>query len=104
MADKIVYSYDEMKNAVTTINGIADEYAKIGETFISGFQTATSGWEGDTRNNMLTLINGDINTLLVTSIPGYVKALASLLEQNVSQMEKADTDIAGNVPTTLQQG
>ena len=101
MPAKIVYNYEEMRNAVTKIKDIAARYKKAGSSFTSGFVAATKEWEGDSKEKMTGLINGDVNEMLTVEIPKYLEGLATLLSQNIEQMQKADSQIADSIPDQL---
>ena len=101
MPAKIVYNYEEMRNAVTKIQDIAARYEKAGSDFISGFVSATQEWEGESKEKMIRLINGDVNEMLTVEIRKYLEGLATLLSQNIEQMKKADSQIADSIPDQL---
>lgn len=101
MATKIVYNYEEMRNAVAKINDIATRYRDAGGNFTSGFVSATRDWEGESKEKMIRLINGDVNEMLTKEIPNYLESLANLLSQNIEQMQKADSQIADSIPDQL---
>ncbi len=101
MPEKIVYNYEEMKNAVTKIQDIAARYKEAGSNFTSGFINAIQGWEGDSKEKMVKLINGDVNEMLTVEISKYLEGLATLLTQNIEQMQKADSQIADSIPDQL---
>ena len=101
MANNIVYDYAAMEAAVKAINDIAENYRKAGATFQSKFIEAINLWEGDSKNKVATLINGDVNTLLTVQVPSFVNALADLLNENIKQMKAADEQIAGSIPDKL---
>lgn len=101
MPSKIVYNYEEMRNAVTKIQDIAARYKEAGSSFTSGFVAATQEWEGDSKEKMTRLINGDVNEMLTVEIPKYLEGLATLLSQNIEQMQKADSQIADSIPDQL---
>ena len=104
MADKIVYDYQKMNNAVAQIRTIKDNYKNAGVTFNTNFTQNSASWQGESKDKLLQLINGDINTMLTKNIPEYLEALASLLEQNADQMAKADNQIAQSIPPQLTSG
>lgn len=104
MANKIVFDYNKMATAVTSIEGIAKSFETAGKTFNDDFNAAIASWEGDSKDKLKTLIDGDVNTLLFTSIPAYVTGFATLLKENSEQMKKADTAIADSIPASLSNG
>ncbi len=101
MPTKIVYNYGEMKSAVAKMRTIASRYKEAGSAFVSGFLAATQEWEGESKEKMSRLISGDVNEMLTVEIPEYVNGLATLLEQNIEQMQKADEQIAESIPDQL---
>ena len=101
MADKIVFDYDQIATAVTTINGIADKYATAAQTLQSEVGSAVSTWEGACKIQFDTLFTGDIKTFTLTNIPEMVKSLAELLQGNAEAMKETDDEIAKNIPSTI---
>jgi len=101
MAD-IVFRYPEMRNCASTIrNDIISGYTSAANTFQNNFASATSAWEGDSKDKMQAFITGPVNDYMVKTIPEMLEALAALLEFNADSMEKADAEIASNIPTSL---
>lgn len=101
MADKIVFRYEDMQRTVDSIRDIADHYARHGETFIQDFTNATQEWEGESKDQMLKLIDGDVNKMITKDVPDFLRALATLLEENLKQIRSADEQIASSIPPTL---
>jgi len=101
MADSIVYRFEEMRNAATQIDDIATRYKAASEAFQSEYQDATAAWEGASKDKMQSFITGAVNEYMGTTVPNVVTALAELLRANAEQMEKADQQIADNVPSDL---
>ena len=100
MAD-IVFKYDEMNAAVTQIKDLASQYKSAADTFESDFLSAVSGWEGDSKDKMSSFISGPVKDYMATTVPKLLGALADLLQSNISQMQKADQQLAESIPTTL---
>ena len=100
MAD-IVFKYDEMRQAVSQLEEIAGRYKSASETFQKDYLDATASWEGASKEKMQAFITGAVNEYMGTTVPGIVTSLAELLKANAEQMEKADQQIADNIPTTL---
>lgn len=100
MAD-IVFKYDEMNAAVTQIKDLASQYKSAADTFESDFLSAVSGWEGDSKDKMSSFISGPVKEYMATTVPKLLGALADLLQSNISQMQKADQQLAESIPTTL---
>ena len=97
MAD-IVFKYDEMNTAVTQIKDLASQYRSAAGTFESDFLSAIGSWEGDSKDKMSSFISGPVKEYMDTTVP---KLLDDLLQSNISQMQKADQQIAENIPATL---
>ena len=95
MAD-IVFKYDEMNAAVTQIKDLASQYKSAAGTFESDFLSAIGSWEGDSKDKMSSL-----KEYMDTTVPKLLESLANLLQSNISQMQKADQQIAENIPATL---
>lgn len=101
MAD-MRFNYTEMSKASTQIRDtIKTAYVNAGTTLVSDFQAAVSAWEGESKEQMETLITGAVQEYLTKSIPDALEALAKLLDENAKQMHNADTEIASQIPTTL---
>ncbi len=100
MAD-IVYKFDEMRNAATQIEDIAQRYKSASEKFQNEFLDATTAWEGASKDKMQAFITGAVNEYMGTTVPGIVTALSELIKANADQMEKADQQIADNIPSSL---
>lgn len=97
MAD-IIFRYVEMRNAATEIQNIATKYKAAGATFESDFVAAIGGWEGESKEKMQKFITGTVNEYTQKTVPQLLEALAALLNANADQMEKADNQIAQNIP------
>lgn len=100
MAD-IVYKYEEMRSAVEEIKGIATRYKTAATTLETNFNNAITGWEGASKDKMKLFISGPVMEYTRDTVPQLLESLASLLTANADQMEKADSQIAESIPTTL---
>lgn len=100
MAD-IVFRYPEMRAAASNIRGQGQSFKSAAQKFESDFTSAISNWEGDSREKLQSFINGAVMEYIGTTIPNLMESLASLLEANADQMEKADAEIAANIPQSL---
>lgn len=100
MAD-VVFRYPEMRAAVTKIAGIADDYKRAAGQLIDDFTTATSTWEGETKDKMLTFMNTPVREYIAETIPQLIQGLSDMLAANADQMEKVDAEIASNIPASL---
>ena len=96
MAD-IVFKYDEMNTAVTQIKDLASQYRSAAGTFESDFLSAIGSWE----DKMSSFISGPVKEYMDTTVPKLLESLADLLQSNISQTQKADQQIAENIPATL---
>ena len=101
MAESIKYNFDEMRNVAGQIDGIAESYRQAASKFQSDFQDATAAWEGASKDKMQAFITGAVNEYMSKTVPEVVTALAELLRANADQMEKADQQIADNIPSDL---
>ncbi len=101
MADRIVFNYEEMQSAVAKIQEIAKAYRTAGQNFNESFNDAIQTWEGDSKNKLKNLIDGDVHNLLYTNIPAFVEGFATLLDENITQMQTADSAIADSIPSNL---
>lgn len=100
MAD-IVFKYDEMNTAVTQIKDLASQYKSAADTFENDFLSAISSWEGDSKDKMSSFISTPVKEYMATTVPKLLESLADLLQSNISQMQKADQQIAENIPAIL---
>ncbi len=100
MAD-IVFKYEEMRSAVEEIKTIAGQYKAAANTLESDFIAAIGGWEGASKEKMQQFISGPVMQYTRDTVPKLLESLAELLTANADQMEKADSQIAENIPTTL---
>lgn len=101
MADAIRYDYEQMKSAANSIRQKAESYRAEGTTFVSNFNGATAAWEGDSKNQMYSFINGAVNDYLTKSVPEMLNALAELLDKNAEQMKKTDEEVSKSIPQTI---
>ena len=99
MANSIVFRYEEMTKCVASINEIAQKY-KSAATQLQN-DVAISEWEGDTSVKMKTFMDQAVMGFVGTDVPNLVSGLATLLQANIDQMQKADQTLSENVPTTL---
>ncbi len=100
MAD-IVFKFDEMRNAASKIEDISNRYKAASQKFQTDFADATKDWEGASKDKLTQFITGAVNEYMGTTVPGIVTALAELIKANADQMEKADQQLADNIPTSL---
>lgn len=100
MAD-IVFRYVEMRQAVEDIKEIATRYKNAATTFETDFLAAIKDWEGESKEKLQQFVSGSVMDYTREAIPQLLEALASLLSANADAMEKADHDIAENIPTTM---
>lgn len=100
MAD-IVFRYTEMRQTATNIRNIATQYKSAGDAFERDFVNAVSDWEGESHDALVKFISGPTLEYMSVTIPKLLEALAQLLEDNAAQMEKADQEIAANIPQSL---
>ena len=97
MAD-IVFRYPEMREAATAIQDIAERYKAAAETFETDFIASIAAWEGDSKEKMQRFISGTVKSYTYETVPQLLGALATLLNANADQMQKADQQIAENIP------
>ncbi len=100
MAD-IVFRYEEMRQAASDIEGIAELYKSAATTFESDFIASISEWEGESKTAMQTFISGPVMDYARDTVPQLLQALAELLNANADQMESADSQIADSIPKSL---
>lgn len=100
MAD-IVFRYPEMRQAVSSIKDLANQYKAAATTLESSFNGAVTDWEGESKDAMVRFISGPVMEYTRDTIPQLLEGLADLLAANADQMESADQQIAANIPTSL---
>jgi uncharacterized protein YukE len=100
MAD-IVFRYPEMRSAANNIREQGQAFKNAAQKFESDFTSAISNWEGESHDKMQSFINGAVMEYIGSTIPSLIEGLAALLEANADQMEKADAEIASNIPQSL---
>ena len=100
MAD-IVYKFDQMRSAAAKVEDISQRYKAASDKFQSEFADATKDWEGSSKEKLSQFISVVVNEYTGTTVPGVVNALSELLKANADQMEKADQQIADNIPSEL---
>lgn len=96
MSSSIVFDYDKMTDAVSKIRNIAGQYQSAASTFHDGFDEAITSWEGDSKDKLKQLLEGNIMNYL-NSIQKAVDGLATLLQNNAKQMQDADKGIADSI-------
>ena len=100
MAD-IVFKYDEMRAAVKQIQDLAARYKSASDTLGNEFLSAIQGWEGESKDAMQKFMTGPVAQYTGVTVPQLLNAMADLLAANADQMEKADGQIAENIPSSL---
>lgn len=100
MAD-IVFRYGEMRSSVSSIADIAQRYKSASDKFQADFTAAIASWEGASKDKMASFITGPVNEYMGSTVPNLVNSLSELLAANADQMEKADQEIADNIPSSL---
>ena len=100
MAD-IVFRYEAMRGIVNDLRSLATQYQSTAQRFESDFASAVTSWEGDSKEKLLSFIQGSVNDYISNTVPQVVNGLADLLEANVKIMEEADQQISENIPQSL---
>ena len=103
MAEAIVFDYEKMSSTVANIKTVAGEYKTAAVRFQNDFQSAIEGWEGESKNKMISLVNDNIMTYL-NNLENAVNGLATLLESNANEMKKADDSIAESINKLISSG
>lgn len=85
-------------SAVNAIYECAKSYRDAGETLISSLNSAIADMEGAAKDAFKSYIDNDINTFVVTELPGALEGMASLLEANRENFEKQDQQLADSMP------
>ena len=101
MANKIVFKYDEMDSVVKKINQYAGDYEAAADKFKTDMESATTSWEGESKNKFTHLVEGSVYDYMKKSVPEMVRGLAKLLENNLNTMSDADAEIAKNIPNSI---
>ena len=98
MASTIRFDYVKMRTAANTIRDISKDYSTAATTLESNFTSAISSWEGESHDAMVTFISVPVMDYMNKAVPQLLNALAELLDANADQMEKADAQIAEQIP------
>ena len=101
MANRIVFNYTEIANAVEAIRSISSRFVEASDSFQSAMKSATDGWEGVSKDKFETFITGPIKKHMGTDIPTLVNGIATLLESNATSMSEADSEVGKNMPDSL---
>ena len=100
MAD-IIFRYEEMESTANKLVEIADQYKSAADTLKDNFANATSAWAGDSKDKMLSFMEGPVYDYTGVTVPKLINALAELLKANAAQMKSADEQIAQSIPNSL---
>ncbi len=84
-------------DAVTKITTLSQSYKTAGEEFVKNLNSAIAEMEGEAKDALKTFIDGDVNTYVVTDLPGAIKGMSDLLEANRSNFESVDKQIANSI-------
>ena len=103
MSDKIVFDYAAMSASIKAIQAKAEAYATAADTLKSSLTNATANWTGASKNSFMTLIEGDFYKHTHTTIPEAVKGMASLLQNNLENMQNADSELAKSIPQQMTE-
>jgi uncharacterized protein YukE len=88
---------ESVSSAVMELNGLSTSYQDAGDTLISSLTSALADMEGEAKDALQTLIDGDIKSFVAESVSSAVKGMADLLEQNRQQFEDVDAQIAASI-------
>lgn len=88
---------ESVTSAVTELNSLSTAYQDAGDTLISSLTSALADMEGEAKDALQTLIDGDIKSFVAESVAAAVKGMADLLEQNRQQFEDVDAQIAASI-------
>lgn len=80
-----------------TLEGIALEYQKAGETLIEALKAAIAPMEGETKDALQTFFTTDVQQFVVTDLPNAINGLSVLLEANRKNFEDVDKKIAESI-------
>ena len=101
MADRIIFAYPEMEAAANKITTASGNYSQAATTLISALTTASATWEGESKTKFMNLVENSIKPYVCEQVPNMVTGLATLLTNNATTMQKADAEIAKNIPDSL---
>ena len=88
---------EAVASTVTELNSISQAYQEAGDALISALTSAIADMEGEAKDAFQTLIDGDIKSFTAESLSEAIKGMAELLEQNRSQFEEVDAQIASSI-------
>lgn len=100
MADRIVFNYPEMEDAVAKLQSYAQRYEEAAATFLSAMQ-ATTSWDGFSKEKFSALVEGPVYQYMRTAVPETVRGLATLLKNNADTMTETDQQIAQSIPDSI---
>lgn len=100
MAESIKFDYERMTTSVANIQKIAESYSTAANTFKSSFETAISGWSGDSKDKMATFVNETVMNYL-TNIQKSVNGLSELLQNNINNMQEADKQLSDSIAKAI---
>lgn len=95
-----------VKDAVKSINDLADKYETAGNNFKTAFMAAIEEMEGDAKDAMEELFKDSYEEFVTSTekgLPAMIKGLASLLEGNRQNFEDVDKQIADSIRNGGQQ-
>jgi WXG100 family type VII secretion target len=100
-AQRIRYDSERMMAVAREVQAMNSEYSAAASQFNNQFESATSEWQGASKDKMLAFVEGPVAQYLTQTVPQLLEALGKLLEENAKQMQEADEEIARNIPDSL---
>jgi hypothetical protein len=96
MADcRIVYN--GVTSALEAINTSSGDYKKAGDQFIEDFTSAINEMEGEAKDALASLIQGQVTQFVTEGIPKALDGMHELLQGNLDNFVKVDDDIAASI-------
>lgn len=97
MAKTIVYDYEALQSTSASIKAHAEEIKSAGTTLISALETATTNWEGASKDKFMQVINNTVKQYVETTFPQSVTEFANVMDKDAEAMKTADDDVANGI-------
>ena len=83
--------------AVTNLNNYSSQYEEAANTFVSAFKSAISSMEGEAKDALLEFFETKIEGFVTSDLPGAVKGLSTLLNENLKNFDAVDAQLAASI-------
>lgn len=86
-----------VETAEQKIVALAANYKNAGQDFINDLNNAIAEMEGEAKDALKTLIDGDVKEYVEESLPAAVNGMFELLKANRENFETVDKQIADSI-------